>query len=364
MKIKHVGWILLCLFALIAAVSCKSTPPEETTAPPVVEQDVPIAEKPSLAGLEAAEDRALAAQKLVNDFGGSSAFPDDWKAANALMTDADRRKNTSNNQEITESTARFNMAAEAYEGMSGKVLENYYEFKEAELIAARNLAISAGAEDLIPELLWEADDNVAAAVKKYEAKDYYGARDSANESVKMYEVLKSGLDAYAVRAEMEEKGLLVYDPQAIELADDTMWAASYDYSAKNLSGANDKVNAAKLRYNLARNNAMVSYAADNGAEAAYNRQISLDLRANVASRQEFNAAQDVYNRANTAFQNQRYDEAAAGFQDSSRRFESVIALTRAKRAAAEEALQRANQSLAVSDEKARTAEIILEGGEE
>ena len=363
MKIKHVGWVLLCLLALIAAVSCKSTPAQETAAPPQ-EQDVSIAEQPSLSALEAAEDRALVAQKLVSDFGGSSSFPNDWKAANALMSEADRRKNTSNQQEINESTARYIKAAEAYEGMSGKVLENYYGFKQAELITVRNLAIDAGAEELIPELLGEADDNVGAAVKKYEAKDYYGARDTANESVKMYEVLKSGLDAYAVREDIEERGLYVYDPVNVELADDTMWAAASDYSAKNIAGAKDKVDAAFLRYNLARNTAMVSYAADKGAEAANDRQAALDIRANVASRQEFNAAQDTLNKANTAFQNKRYEEAAAGFQDSIRRFDSVIALTRSKRAAAAEALERANQSLAVSDEKARTAEIILEGGDE
>jgi len=342
------------------AVSCKSTPAGETTAPPPEEAP---AEQPSLIDLEAAEDRALAARKLISDFNGESSYPDDWRSANALLSEADRRKSTSNIQDINESTARYIRAAEAFEGMSGKVLERYYEVKEEELIAARNLALDAGAEELIPELLDEADNTVFLAVAKYEARDFYGAKDAAADAITMYQIMKSGLDAYAVREAIAERNLEIYDPNNVELADDTLRAAASDYFSKDFAGARNKVDAAMLRYNLALKNAWEAYAADKGAEAADQRQLALDVRANIASRQEFNAAQDVFGRADSAFRAQRFDEAAIGFEDSIRQFTSVVAITRMKRATAEEALERANQMLNESDEIARNAEIILEGGE-
>ena len=363
MKIKYVGLILLCLFAMFTALSCKSTPEAETVVPPPPEAPAPTPERPSLTGLEAAEDRALAARKLVIDFEGDASFPEDWRAASSLLSEADRRKNTSNAEAVRESTARYVQAAEAFEKMSGKVIEKYYENKEAELIAARNAAINAGALELIPDFLFDADNTVAMAVQKYETKDFYSAKDTAIEALNMYQVLKIGLDAYAVREIIVGRGMERYDPRNVEIADDTMYAAADDYEARNLTGARDKVEAALLRYNLSLRTAWESYSADKGAEAADDRQLALNMRANVAVRSEFNAAQEVFDRANTAFRNQRYEDAARGFEDSISRFATVMAMTRVRRAAAEEALERANQVLAESDEIARNAEIILEGGE-
>jgi len=361
MKVKYAVWVLLGLLVLATAVSCKSSPPPEAVTPPP-ERDAP--DQDSLNALEAAEDRALAAQKLISDFEGPSAFPEDWKAANSLLVDADRRKSTSTLQEVRESTDRYITAAKAYEGMTGEVLGLYYEARAEELMAARDAAVDAGAWELIPEYLEEADDTVANAVEKYEAGNYYVARDTATEALAMYQVLKLGLDAYDVRMAIADRNFEDYDPQNVELADDTLRDAALDYSANDLAGAKDKVNTAMLLYNQAMATAWESYAADKGAEAASDRQTALDMRANVAVRPEYNAAQDVYNRANSAFQEQKFDEAARGFEDSVRRFGMVIAETRIKRTAAEEALERANQKMAESDEKARNAEIILEGGEE
>ena len=360
MKIKYVGLVLLGLLALFTAFSCKSTPAADTSAPP---PDREAPDQASLNALEAAEDRALAAKKLVSDFDGPDSFPADWKNANTLLTEADRYKNTSTIQETRESTDRFIKAAEAFEEMGDKVLGQYYISKEAELVSARNAAVNAGAEELIPDFLLDADNTVAGAVDKYQAKDYYAARDAAADALAMYGVLKSGLDAYAVREAITERNLDIYDPLSIELADDTLRSAADDYSARNFAGAKDKTEAALLRYSLAIKTAWEAYAADKGAEAAEDRQEALDLKANVAARQEYNSAQDVFTRANAAFSAQKYEDAALGFEDSVKRFSDVIATTRQKRSIAEEALERANQKMAESDETAKYAEIILEGGE-
>ena len=356
MKIKHVGLILLCLLALFAVVSCKSTPSADA--------DQVNQEQVSTDALGVAVDRALAAQKLISDFEGPVSFPVEWKAANDLLGDAETNKSIATIQEIQESTERYVKAAEAFEGMSADVLGRYYEVKEAEIIAVRNAVVAAGAEELIPELLADADNAIASAEEKYEVKDYYGAKDSAGDALAMYETLKVGLDAYAVREKIAERNFEGYDPQNIALADDTLRSAADDYTAKNMVSAKDKAEAALLRYNLAIKTAWESYAAGKGSEAASSRQAALDVRANVAVRQEFNTAQDVFNRANSSLRDQKYDEAAIGFEDSIRRFDAVVVTTGEKRVVAEEALELANQRMAESDEMARNAEVILEGGEE
>ena len=353
MKIKYAGLVLLCFLALVTAFSCKSTPAAETGGETIGPSD----------DLEAAAARALAARKLVSDFEGSISYEEDWLAADALYDEAEQGKSTASAQETTESVKRYVAAAEAFEAMSEKVLEKYFENKEAELIAARDIAVEAGAEELVPDLLFDADTTVVRAFDEYEAKDYYKAKDSAFEALSMYQVLRSGLEAYALREVIMKRNLESYDPESIELADKTILAAISDYSARDIPGAKEKVDAAALRYNMVLNSAFESYAAGKGAEAAEVRQRALDVRANVAVRNEFNSAQEVYTRANAALKDQKYGEAALGYEDSIRRFTSAIENTLAKKTVAEEALEKANQVLAESDEIARNAEIILEGGE-
>ena len=361
MKVKYAGLVLLGVLILTFAVSCKSAPPPEVVPPPPEKE---VLDEASLKALEAAEDRALAAQKLISDFNGNTAFPDDWKSATALLAEADRRKTTSTNQEIKDSTERYINAAKAFEGMTGKTMERYYGIREAALVSARNEAVAAGADELIPEFLGNADAKTASAVKKYEAADYYGARAEADNALTMYGLLKSGLEAYDIRYALAERNFEEYDPVNIAKADDTLRDAANAYTAGDFKTTKEKIEAAKAAYTESTKIAWLSFAAEKGAEAADGRQMALNERANVASRQEFNAAQDMFNRANAAFRDQRFNEAASGFEESIKRFEAVVIATRLKRAAAEQALEKANQKMAESDEKARSAEIILEGGEE
>ena len=261
-----------------------------------------------------------------------------------------------------DSIARYNKAADAFEALSGKLLAQNYETKQRDITNARNAAINAGAEALIPDFLLDADNTAADAYGKYQAKDYYAANTTADDALSMYLVLKAGLDAYKIREEIVARGFEIYDPQNIQLADDTLQGAAQDYSAKNIAAAKDKVDSATLRYNLALKTAWESYASEQGAYAATERQNALDLKANVAVRQDYNSAQAIYARANTAFQAQRYEEAATAYEESGSMFEVIAQVALEKRNAAEDALRRANQKMSESDETAKNAEVILEGG--
>ena len=88
----------------------------------------------------------------------------------------------------------------------------------------------------------------------------------------------------------------------------------------------------------------------------------MDLRANVAARQEFDPAEAIFNRANTEFRRQSFEEAAGLYDECLPRFILSAELALERRRAAEEALRRADQRVAESDETARNAELVLEGG--
>jgi hypothetical protein len=135
-----------------------------------------------------------------------------------------------------------------------------------------------------------------------------------------------------------------------------------DYEARNAAAAQDKADEALLRYNLALRTAKESFAAENGAAAATERQRALDLKANVAVRQDFDSAQSIYNRANSSYRSENFDSAAELYAESRSMYEVVSQVAREKRRIAEEALQTADEKMLESDNIAKDAELILEGG--
>ena len=245
--------------------------------------------------------------------------------------------------------------AETAKAMYGVLVVGLDVYRTREPVAAR-------VEALMPELLWAADDVGFEAVDKYFAKDAKGAIDTAKVAQSMYVVLGEGLNAYQVREEITNRGFEVYDPNNFQLADDSMYSAGDSFYARNSAGASGKISEAFSLYTLALRTAWESYAAEKGADAATERQKGLELKANVAVRQEFDSAQIVYNRGNTAFQARRFEEAADLYIDSFSLFEVINVVTREKQRIAEDALIRANLKMVESEETARAAELILEGG--
>ena len=362
MKSKYVRWVLLslliCLLVMFTGVSCKSTPPVEEPA----SADSAAPDQAAIDALNAAAARAAAARKLVNDFDGPTLFPSDWQAAESLYSQAEQQKKTSTTEEIKESTARYNKAADAFDAMRDKTLAGYYENKQNELIRARSAAVSAGAYEYVPEYLLEVDNLVAEAEKKYQAKDYYGANDDAKKALSMYEAGAAGLEAYRVREVIADRDFEKYDRNNVSYADDALMSAADDYVAGDFAAAKDKADEALLRYNLALKTAWQAYAGEKGAQVSAERQRALDAKANVAVREDFNSAQAVYTRANTAFQGQRFEEASLLYDECGPKFGAAARAAAEKRQAAETALRRAEVKMAEADQIAKDAEVILEGG--
>jgi hypothetical protein len=373
---RHISWFLLGLLILAGGLSCKNAPPVTETVPPAEEappaQEAPAAEKPdpdsappdqaSLDALNAAAGRAAKARQLAVDFDGPAAFPQDWESAEARYTQAEAEKDTATAKGVRESTGRYNAAADAFEPLADKSITRFAQNLAAEVMAARDAALKAGAETLAPEYLRTADDISLEGIARYEAKDYYAARDAAYLAGDMYPVLKTGVESYKVRQEIIARGFVDYDPYNIEIADGIALSGIADYEAGDPKAAQDKADEAFFRYNLALRTAKESFAADRGAAAAAERQKALDRKANVAVRQDFEAAASVYNQANNAFRGQNFDAAAALYEESQAMYEVASQAAVEKRRIAEAALQAASEKMVESDTAAKNAESVLEGG--
>ena len=351
MKSRYLWWILVGAFVLLAAVSCRTTPPEPEEPPPeeVVPELVPevvVDDYAALAALDAAAARLAAARQLVLEFDGDAFFPEEWDAAGYLSAQAEQQRATDTIQQINESAARYALAADALEALAAQTLAHNFEIMERALVNARIDAVHVGAEVVAPDFLLQADNTVFAAYERFQADDFHGARDAAADALNMYYAIWGGVAADIMREAVAARaGALV--PALLSEADDTFWDAVNSWDAADFAGA---------RYGAAM--ALVLYTR---AGASAERQAALELRANVAARQEFNLAQAVYARADTAFQARDFEQAGTLFYESAPMFSDAADLALERQQMAEEALRLANERMAESDETARAAEIILEG---
>jgi len=381
MQCKFSPRVFLGSLILITMFSCAGAPPVEdsslssggstsgtTPAPtppaptPTLTGDAGPASQADLSALNAAVERAAAARKRAADFDAQSMLPSDWQSADALYSDAERNRSTSTSGAAKESAARYNKAADAFDDLFDKIISQYAASKRQELQDARETAIKAGAGDLLPDYLLQADNSAKVAEEKYLANDYYGFRDSADDAITMYNTLKTVIDAKKTREEIVKMGFLDSDPAKLGLADDALNSALSNLSAKNYPPAKNDAESALDQYNQVLMAAYEAYAEAIAADAAAARQRALNYKANVAVKPDFDAADAVYNKARTAYNSRVYDESGRLFLDSSSMFNAAADAAIEKQQKAEEALRRANEKVAESEEAAKNAELILEGG--
>jgi hypothetical protein len=355
MKKKYLGLVLFSLLILLF-ISCPGTP--------AVQEPVSEAEQITLDALNAAAARAAEARQQAAEFDAEGLFPEDWESAEALYNQARQQRDTSSSEAALESANRFNMAADAYDDIFQRTLADNLECAEKEIAEARRAAVSAGAEERAPAYLSDADDTVTRARTEFETGDYHAARGSVTDALTIYAAIKAGLDALRMREEIEKRGFEEYDQAGFDAGNDALSAARDQYSDGNYSGSLERAKAAQAAYGQTLRAALLVHIADISSEASAERQRALDVRANLAAKEEFDPGELLYTRANAEFQRENIEEAGMLFFESIPRFTASIQLAMERRLAAEEALRRAEQRMAESDEIAKQAEdlLIQQGG--
>jgi hypothetical protein len=343
--------LFLVLFVLALVVvpylSCSSTPPAGTSDR-AAEGQAPTGE------LSAAMARAEEARKRASDFESASYFPSDWEAAEAQYANAHAQKTPD----------AYNAAADAFDSLLKLTIPLYAQAREDEIMALRSDLIATGAQVSFPAPFSAADKAAIAALDQYEAGDYYAARESADKTLLMYQILANAYDSWLIRREIEEREFVDYDPdnfdRALEILSDAMDA----YGAGNYALAKENADEALLRYNLVLSTGWAAYAELRSSLAEAERQAALDIKANIAVRDIFSEADTTYKTGVSSFGSQDYEEAAKQFISSETLFVISSLSASEKRQNAAEIIREANRKIEESDETARQAEIIIEGGAE
>jgi hypothetical protein len=422
MKIRIISWMVLGFLAVIMAVSCAGAPPpEEPPAPPPPQQTAappptpaappvtpppPPAPPPAPQGLDALSDEALAqlysdterelnmARAAAVALGAGIFAPDflleaDNTVASALQKyDANDRNGAkaAADQALLMYNALYTGLA-AYglrEDIAWRVeelepsvlwqaddvaLEMFDKWRSGDYPGAKAAADKAlmvygmiddglaaydarqsvawSLQELAPEYLWQADDVAFDAFDKWDAADYDGAREGVEKALLMYGTLKTGVEAYQLREALAVDAV-EFNPSVFWQTDDIGFSAIDKWEAEDYSGAKADAESAMLGYTI--------------IGAGEGRRRALDARADVAVRQEFNVAQVLYDRANNAIQWNDPTEALRLYRESMILFMQAARTADERRRSAEEALRRAQQRFIESDETARNADAILEGG--
>jgi hypothetical protein len=365
---------MLIILISVAALSCKSSPPpaeEPVPAPPPPAAAPEPARDPNseppdqaaLASLEDAKTRAEAARTRAYDFDGPLYYAQDWEAAESQYVLAGDQEKTATLGDVRESMALYNNAADAFDAVFDKALPQYAQLREDTVVAARAAAIKAGIAEASPDRLEAADERTAEALRLYEEeKDYYSAATVVLQAIDMYRALKTGTEAYHTRLEIEDRNFGAYDADNYALADTIGLKALDAYDSSIVEEALVNAEEALLRYDMVLNKAWELYAGERRAAAGTERQAALGLKADVAVKNDYAAAQAVYSRAETLFRSSGYAEASDLYSEAEVLFVAAYGIAAEKRRLAEEAIRTAEAKAAASDEAARNAETILEGG--
>ncbi|MDR2766829.1 MAG: hypothetical protein LBB82_00720 [Treponema sp.] len=376
------SWLLpLGVVLILAVAACKSSPPpEEPAAPPPapapespppsapVPEPVPApAPEPAPAPADPRETllvslndllaRVDAARKGAYAFDGPVYFETETRDAEVAYVSARAEVKTDTAEQIQDAIIRYTRIAEAFEKVFGDSLPLYAEDRAGEFSEARDNAFYEGAFDLTPERIQAADEQAEEARKLYEEdKDYYAAAASILGAIARFKTLTIGTQAYNIREQIEFYNFERYDPETFTRTDDLALAAIDAYDGDDIETALNTAEECLVRYAVIFNAGMKSYAGERRAAADTERRFSLEKKANVAVKDDFAAAQNVFDLAEEVFRKEGYMEASRLYFQAEFAFAEVAAAAERKRLLAEDAIKKAEESTAASGNTARNAE--------
>jgi hypothetical protein len=383
MKSKPFSGIVAGFLVTLAIISCGGAPaPQEMPPPePPAAQPAPSARDPdgdppdqaALDNLNKALAQADTSRKQAQDIEAPGYFLPEWEAAEAQYAAAKENAGDATLGDVKKTMALYEAAAETYDNLARQCIPLFYEDLSDEILRARDEAIDAGIRDISPDRLEAADLRIDKALEQYDAgnaaainsdaaESYYAAAASAFDALDRYHALTLGAKARRFREEIQERGFADYDPENYARAGDSMDGAVAAYDGGDTGTALVQVEEALLRYALVLNEGWLAYAGDLKSSAEAERRNALSAKANVAVKRDFDDADGIYTRGTAAYNAQDYAASAEYFSQSIPLFANAVKAAEQKRVVAEEAIQNAETRIGQSEETAREAETLLQGG--
>ncbi|MDR2483678.1 MAG: hypothetical protein LBD08_08635 [Treponema sp.] len=372
MNYKRILAGILGLGMCLLALSCKSSPapaespaapaPDSPASPPAAQDPNGPPDRAALDELAAAKKRAEEARTLAFDFDSMIYVPEETEAAEAQYVLAETPPADTLGG-VKEAAALYTMAADGFDRAFNTALPQYMRMLQNDISAARQEALIMGAGDEYPPQFDAAEALGNEAESLYEQKkDYYAAASSGITALEMYQALKTLAACRDSLWEIEEHDFREYDEENCALAEAVMQRAVIAYDGQALTEAQDLADDALLRLTQALDTAWSLYARERREAALLERDEALDVKANIAVKAEYAAAQDVYAEAEGLFFAGRYDQASDLYFQAEYLFAGTAMTAEEKQRIAGDALQAAKDKTADSEIVVRKAELILEGG--
>jgi hypothetical protein len=260
------GIFFLVLF--FVTISCGSTPPAEDNAasapPPSVEPAVtetPVEETP-VPETPVAETPKAVSQQMINDLNVWKANAEknrtialECKAPEYLSEEWNEIESAyiqANETSIEETDDAYQAAINNYSHIADEF--ETIAYSSADLIAeqvieARSAAIEAGILDLAPEQFLAAEEYAVTAEAARDIKEYEIAAENAENALSRYLVLKTGMDVYDAKMQIENHRFASFDRTAINAADEMFYLAINQYDANDVASASDSAEKALSEYN-------------------------------------------------------------------------------------------------------------------
>ncbi|GHU13284.1 hypothetical protein FACS1894161_3090 [Spirochaetia bacterium] len=222
----------------------------------------------------------------------------------------------------------------------------------ARIEAARDAAIAAGAQDILPVRLGLVDEEAASMQEKYTSGDYDAS--VAGTVLNRYVALKTILEAYNLKQEADDNRFISHDSANYDAGIRAGNNAMNFFDAASLDDAVKSAEDAVGSFSKVLNKGWAGYAEEQSGQAQSWRQSALDVRAHVAMRDIFQNADKTFNEAFASLRAEEHRDAAGLFDKAITLFRQSRDGAVEKRVRAEEAIRKAEQAVS-RNEAAKTA---------
>ena len=330
----------------------------------LVEEDLSgPADEVSLAALAEAEAKAKEARAMAEYVNGPVHRPDEWKAAETRFKEADSRGAPETKGDVYERVAEWDAIKLAYDDIYKGSLDKFAQEQQEILAKAREKAVEAGAGDLVPDRLAMADALADKSKQLSAAGDINGSVLAGKEARDRYQILETLALAHKKQMEADEYDFFLRDPDNYLLAANAGNNAVDLYDEGDLAKSQAEADVALEKFRQVVRNGWNETVEETASVTKEWRDAALEIKANVAVRSDYSAAETVYNQAYVALRAEKYTEAIDLFAEAGGLFETAYENAMEKRIAAEEALQRTEQKLVESEELGQYADDIIGGDE-
>lgn len=343
---------LSCAFA----ISCASSPktpekaPEQPQAPAATPAPQPSvsAENKGTPELDALRAKAADLRKKAFDLGLKDVLPEDYAAADKAFADG----SASYGKDNAASTASFTDAAARFQGVldQGLPLLAASERKRAE--TQRDAAMKKGADGLFKPLAAQADADMDKHRASEKAADYETAIAGYRSSTQAYATLYRLCEANDTRSFIVSRDLAKWDTSNWNLAE-AKYKASQDLFTSDGKASSDAADEAALRYGVARDTALSYYSADRKKASETERDRASGIKSEVAVKDEFAAAQALYDKAAGADASKDYETSAKAYDQAATAFAKAYAHAKVKMDAAKGELDSLDAAIAAKNANAQ-----------